>query len=33
MTSSDLTLKGGSTAQIKLSASGVDVNNGAIKVM
>jgi len=33
MTSTDLTLKGGPTAQVKLSPGGVDINNGAIKVM
>jgi uncharacterized protein involved in type VI secretion and phage assembly len=33
MTSSELTLKGGATAQVKLSASGTDINNGAITVM
>lgn len=33
MTTTDLTLKGGPTAQVKLSPAGTDVNNGAIKVM
>jgi uncharacterized protein involved in type VI secretion and phage assembly len=33
LTATDLTLKGGPAAQIKLSASGVDINNGAMKVM
>jgi uncharacterized protein involved in type VI secretion and phage assembly len=32
LTATDLTLKGGPAAQIKLSASGVDINNGAMKV-
>jgi hypothetical protein len=33
MSATELTLKGGPTAQVKLSASGVDINNGAMKVM
>lgn len=33
LTNSDMTLKSGGSAQIKLSASGVEVNNGAMKVM
>ena len=33
LTNSDLTLQGGSSSQIKLSASGVEINNGAMKVM
>lgn len=33
LTGSDLTLTGGPSAQVKLSASGVEINNGAMKVM
>jgi hypothetical protein len=33
MTTTDITLKGGPTAVIKLSPAGTDVNNSAIKVM
>jgi uncharacterized protein involved in type VI secretion and phage assembly len=33
LTTTDLTLKGGPSAQVKLSPAGTDVNNGAMKVM
>jgi uncharacterized protein involved in type VI secretion and phage assembly len=33
LTASDLTLKAGATAQVKLSASGTDINNGALKAL
>jgi len=33
LSSTELTLKGGPAAQVKLSASGVDISNGAIKVL
>ncbi|HKG79025.1 MAG TPA: phage baseplate assembly protein V [Pyrinomonadaceae bacterium] len=33
LTTTDMTLKGGPSAQVKLSPAGTDVNNGAIKVM